>query len=177
MTSEGFEQVQEQSKNPLVRPIIIVVGLLGFGMLIFFLMSFLNEFFTSFNATGLNDSTIDDFQTNMLNIFGLFDWLIVAFMVAAIFTTGVVGYIKTTPPVFFVLNLILAPLLAYIAYFFNYVFSQYVSESFFTYAYNALPNTLLICTNLHWIALAGIIISSITWFRKKETGETFEIGQ
>ena len=37
---------------------------------------------------------------------------------------------------------------------------------------NFTQNTLLICTNLHWVALAAFVIGSITLYAKKPTSET-----
>ena len=46
-----------------------------------------------------------------------------------------------------------------------------VSDATFTATVAAFPRTMIINTNLHWVALAAIIIGSISLYGKKEKGQ------
>ena len=49
--------------------------------------------------------------------------------------------------------------------------SSAVSYSIFSAVIVSFPKTILICTNLHWVMLAMMVIGSITLYGKREKGQ------
>jgi len=52
----------------------------------------------------------------------------------------------------------------------NYLFATFFSESVFSSVIVYFPLTLIICTNLHWVTLASIILGSISLYAKNLGG-------
>ena len=61
------------------------------------------------------------------------------------------------------------PFVGLISYLLNYIFAQIIShDSLSTYiAY--FPKTILICTNMHWVALVSFVLGSIAMYSKQDT--------
>jgi len=101
----------------------------------------------------------------------MFDYIMVLVLIVLIIGVGITSYKIAAPPVFFVITFIMAGFYGLVSYFFNYVFQEIVSQSVFESALAYFPRTILICTNLHWVMLAAIIIGSITLYAKKDQGQ------
>ncbi len=132
------------------------------GMLIF------NESVSVFNEAGFigenYDTAIDGFRTSLL----VFDYIAIIVLVVLLIGIALTSYKLNTAPVFFIVTLLISPFYAAFAYFMTYNFSQIVSDSTFSTVLIYFPKTLMICTNLHWIALSQIIIGSLALYAKKE---------
>lgn len=149
----------------------MVVTLFTFGAISIFLYYILNAFITEYSTTPFYDAPAQQAATQFLAGIAMYDWVIVILMFVLIAGIGVVSYRIASPPVFFVITLITGFIEGLVSYIFNVVFSQIFSESVFTTTLLMFPKTVLICTNLHWVALAGIIVGSIALYAKKPEGQ------
>jgi hypothetical protein len=98
----------------------------------------------------------------------IYDYLIILIVVAVIIATGVTSFKINSPPVFFIVTLILGSFLGFMSYILNYVFTQWAGNSAFSSIIGLFPRTVIVGTNLHWIALILMVIGSITLYAKKE---------
>ena len=150
----------------------IIVVLLVSGMIfIFFRLIYDNMLSVYTNAGFVNTSgaikAIEGFNRGM----NAFDYIVVLVMVILIIGIGITSYTLATPPMFFLLMWIFAPILGAISYFFNYIFAQVVSQVVFESTIAHFPLTILVCTNLHWVMLIAIAVGSITLYAKRDKGQ------
>ena len=131
----------------------------------------LANFITQFNASGFCGLTCQQTGANFQNALLLFDNIIILILVVLIIAIGLTSYKLPASAAFIIISIIMAPFLGYVSYFFNYVFSQIVSQSAFDAVRAYFPKTILICTNFHWIALVVFVVGSITLYAKKEKGQ------
>jgi len=103
--------------------------------------------------------------------FNLFDKIILIIAIILIIGIAITSYKLAANPVFYVITFISAAFYAFIAYFFSYMFIQIVSNSVFTTILTRFPMTILLLTNLHWFALALIVVGAITLYGKKPEGQ------
>ena len=103
--------------------------------------------------------------------FNLYD--VTIFMVAIIFIVGiaVTTYKLSSRPVFFVFTFISAMFYGFLGYFFSYLFSQIISQSIFVVVLLRFPISIILLTNLHWIALVMIVVGAISLYGKREEGQ------
>ena len=113
--------------------------------------------------TGQIEETGDKFEYAIY----FHDYMTVLFLSALIIGIGLTSYRLNTSPAFFIISIIFAAFLGFVSYFFNYLFSQIVSNAIFTTVVGLFPITMVVCTNLHWIALATFAVGSITLYVKK----------
>lgn len=155
------------SKNGMGKSIIAMVAFLFiFGFLSMLGYLLLNEYTETFYATGYNSSQITYVGDTFLWSIGFMDWVIVFLMFFLILGIGITSYKIASPPAFFIVQFVVGIFYGLIAYFFNYMFQEIVGNVIFDATRLQFPNTILICTNLHWIALAGLIIGSLTLYGK-----------
>lgn len=131
---------------------------------------FLSSFDSFFQLSGFYSSEVEYVSTTFLFYLRALDWVIVLLMFALIIGVGVTFYKLTRAPIFFLYTFFMAAFLGLISYIFNYLFAQTVSNTAFVGVITYFPNTILICTNFHWIALLMIIIGSITLYLKNDEG-------
>lgn len=103
--------------------------------------------------------------------FAVYDTIMVIMMVVFIIGIGVTSIKLAARPVGFIVTLVLAPLFGLVSYFFNFLFQEIVSNGAFTTVIATFSNTILICTNLHWVALALVVVGAIGLFAKKPQGQ------
>ena len=94
-------------------------------------------------------------------------------MVLLIVALALANFRLRTNPAFFIITLIEAVFTGFVSYFFNYVFIQLVSDDIFNATLVFFPKTMIINTNLHWIALVAIIIGSISLYAKRKSTVEF----
>ena len=104
----------------------------------------------------------------------ILDYIIILLMIVLIISVAITSYNIATRKVFFIITLIFAAFYGFVSYFFNYVFQEIVSDAAFSSVLGFFPNTILICTNLHWIMLINIIVGSIATYAKQEKGQFLE---
>jgi len=161
-----FDFKKGQIHNYLLVPIILI----GMAIEIIFMTKFLQEFIIQFQGTGLYTGVIETVGNQFLAVMQLYDIVFVFFMTALIIGVGLTSYRLNTSPAFFIVTLIGASLMGLVSYFFNFIFSQIVSQPVLIGTAALFPRTLLFCTNFHWIALISLVIGSIALYGKKEVG-------
>lgn len=114
--------------------------------------------------TGKAKEAGDGFWTSIV----IMDYLIVLIVVAVIVATGVTSFKINSPPVFFIVTLIVGSFLGFGSWILNYIFTEWAGNDAFTSVIGLFPRTVIIGTNLHWIALTLIVVGSITLYAKKE---------
>lgn len=148
-----------------------IIFLCIFGFLTIFAYLLVNSFITEMDNNGLYDGAIKVAGDKFLTGMAIFDYATVLIMVVLIIGIGVTSYKIASPPVFFLIQFFFAAVYGFVSYFFSYLFSQLVSDSVFTATLLFFPNTILICTNLHWVALVLLIVGAITLYGKKDQGQ------
>lgn len=152
----------------------LVIFLFTFSFLsIFGTMLFL-KFIDAFTTAGIYAGQIAETGAALYRAFLIYDYIIVFVLIALLIALGITNWRLRTSPAFFIVTIIEATVIGFVSYFFNYIFIQMVSDPAFTTALLVFPRTMLICTNLHWVALVAIVIGSITLYGKKsQEGGTY----
>lgn len=148
-----------------------IILLLVFGFTSILGMLLTTEIIDGFNETGHYSSVAQEAGDGFIFTHTLFDYSIVLVMVAVIVGIGVTSYKIAAPGFFFVVMLFTGAFYGLIAFFFNYLFQELVSDPLFTSVLVHFPRTVLICKNLHWVMLLEIIVGSITLWGKKPEGQ------
>lgn len=160
-----FNKKSQAGRNILAA----VIFLLVFGMLTLIgtLVSF--EIIDTIDNSSIANPTIHAAAANFKNVYYLFDKII--FLVAIVFIIGiaVTSYKLAARPVFFVVTFISAAFYGFLSYIFSYIFSQFATQSAFDSIRSMFPVTIILLTNLHWIALTLIIVGAIALFAKRPT--------
>lgn len=154
-------------------------GLIFKGVIFIFIFGFLsilgyiytNEIIGVYQASSFWGTTMSDVANGFLAALNLFDGLAVLFMIIFIIGIGVTSFRKTEPAIFFLITIILSVFYGAVSYFFNYIFAQMIAQDIFLSAIAHFPMTILICTNMHWLALATIVVGAITLYAKRPRGE------
>ena len=149
----------------------VIAALFALALSFIISMLVLTTFTTQFIATGYCDATCQSTAANFAWALRLFDSIIIIVVVTLIIAVGLTSYKLPASAAFFVISFLFAPILGYVSYFFNYVFSQIVSQAAFDAVRAFFPRTILVCTNFHWVALVVFVVGSITLFAKKEQGQ------
>ena len=147
----------------------VVIFLLGFGLITMFATLIYQNLLAGLVTAGVGAEAIAVGNT-FLGVLQFYDLIMVFLLVALLIGVGITSFKLNTAPIFFVVTLFMGAITAAVSYFFNYIFFQIVSHTAFTTVVALFPKTILICTNLHWVALVAIIIGSITLYAKKEQG-------
>jgi len=151
-----------------LAPIIILVM---FGFLNILAYVIFTSFITSIAATGLYDANAQAVAAGFLNGIQAYDYLIIFLAIIFVVGIGMTSFFIATSRIFFLITLILGIFWAFVAYFFSYIFAQLVEPAVFAVAKGVFPRTLLLLTNLHWLALLFIIVGSLTLYAKRERGQ------
>ena len=152
----------------------VIAVLFTFAFSFIVAMVILTAFTTQFTATGFCDEVCQSTAEKFSWTLQLFDSIIILVVVVLIIAVGLTSYKLPASAAFFIISIIMAPFLGYVSYFFNYIFSQLISQSAFDAVRGYFPKTILVCTNFHWIALAVFVVGSITLFAKREKGQYIE---
>ena len=92
-------------------------------------------------------------------------------MTVFIIGIAVTSFKLRTRPIGYIVAFISVPFLGFISYFFNYVFIEMMSNDKLATVQIYFPMSMIICTNLHWVALTMFIVGSIMLFsRDREEG-------
>jgi len=149
----------------------VTIMLLVFGFLSIIMYVIYFQFTQGLVTAGLYTGVAQETGDKFLSALAAFDYLIVFFMMGLLITVGVTSYRLATAPVFFLITLIMGIFWGFISYVFNYVFIKMIEDPNVQSALVHFPRTILVCTNLHWVALAAIIIGSVTLYAKKPKGQ------
>ncbi len=148
-----------------------IIFLFIFGYLIVFTYTYITEYKNAVIDTGLSVEDVEPVAESFLFGIRLFDWLAILVLAALVLGVGVTSYKVASAPVFFVVMIVSGAMLGFISYFFNFVFSEFVSDVVFSSTIVYFPRLIIICTNLHWVALAMFAVGSITMYGKRERGQ------
>lgn len=149
----------------------VIIFLFIFGFLSIFAYFFLQSFITEFQTAGYYNGATEYAGDTFLYYLRWFDWLTVVLMIVLIIGAGITSYALAAKPVFFLVTFIMSAFFGFISYFFNFIFQAMVSDSLFTATLVYFPKTIWICTNLHWVMVALIVVGSITLYGKREKGQ------
>lgn len=160
------------SKKALVNEVMaVIITLLGFGILTIIGYLLTTESMQAIENTDVNSTLIEATGEKFIAAIAIFDYLIVIVMVLLIIGIGIASYKIAAPPIFWLITFIMAAFMGYVSYFFNFLFAELVSEPVFAGVIAVFPRTILINTNLHWVAIAAIAIGSITLYAKRDKGQ------
>lgn len=129
---------------------------------------------TAFTDAGLYNGTLQETGDKFVAVYSVFDWVILLVMVTLIIGVGLTSFKLAAAPAFFIISVILSAFYGFVSYFFSFVFQEIVSNAVFAGTLAVFPRTIMICTNLHWVALITFVIGSITLFAKREKGQFVE---
>lgn len=150
--------------------LVIVIFLFVFGVSSIMSMALMLGLIQGWTDAGLYVGDIKEAGDSFLAGLSVLDYITVILLMVFIVGIGVTTYRLNTPPIFFIVMFVLSAGMGFISYFFSYFFQNFASQSALTAANYFFPRTIIICTNLHWVALVAIVIGSITLFGKKEKG-------
>lgn len=157
------------SKNGQMRNYMTVVTVLfAFGFLSILGMTIYENFQEAWVTSGYYNAAVEDNANKFKEGLKMYDKVITLLMVVMIIGVGVSSFKLRTSKVALLVSIILVPFMGFISYFFNHLFREMISDAAFTTALAFFPITLLICTNLHWVALVAFIVGSITLYAKRE---------
>jgi hypothetical protein len=145
----------------------IIIFIMLFGFFTIFSYYFVVEYSTAMNATEYYPEESQELTEGILYTLRLFDYALIGIVMAMIIGLAITSYRVASEGVFFIVMLVSGIFYGYIAYFFNYLFQQLVSDAIFTATLQYFPLTVLICSNLHWVMLLEIIVGSIALWGKK----------
>jgi len=155
--------------NSEIRMIAVGISVLfGFGFFAIFGYLILNTYITEFTTAGYYTGVTKTVGDSYLFALSLFDYFIVLVMFILIIGTTYASFKLTRPRIFFVLTFIMAFIIAFISYIFNFVFFSIITNPVIIGITTVFPKTIIICTNLHWIALVMIVLSSIAVYGKRD---------
>jgi len=100
----------------------------------------------------------------VFNLYKIFDYVAVTLCIIFIIGIGYTSYLIRAKPIAFIITMVVSGFYGFMAYVMSYIYSQFASNTAFTVILYLFPLTLLILTNLHWIALVMILVSSIALF-------------
>lgn len=151
----------------------IVIFLFTFGFLSILGFLLMTNFIAGFEDSGYYTGVTETTGDNILEAMKMYDYIIVIIMALLIVALALANFKLRTNPAFFIITLIEAVFTGFISFFFNYIFIQLVSDSIFDTTLAFFPKTMIINTNLHWIALVAIIVGSISLYAKKKSTVEF----
>ena len=162
-----MRKLLKNKKAQGINYVAVTAFLFIFGFLNLVWYTVLVQFTVAMDSTGLYTGIAKTTGGKFITAIISFDWLGVLLLVGLLIALGTTMYRIKSSPVFFIITLLFGLFWGFISYFFNYTFIQMISTEALVAAQAYFPRTLLICTNLHWVSLAAIIIGSITLYAKK----------
>jgi len=167
----NLSDFKKNKKGQVRNYYIVLVAMFVFGFMGILGYFLLSEMATAYESTGYWTSTMEETANNFLFSLQILDYVIVLILVVMIIGVALTSYKLNAKPAFFIISIIMAPFLGFVSYFFNYLFAQLVGQDVFTATLLYFPNTIIICTNLHWVALLAFAVGSIALYAKKDTGD------
>ena len=158
-------------KGQILNYMIVITTLFIFGVMSLIAAVLMQGVIQGFTDAGMYTGVISETGAKFLSAILLFDKVILFLAVGFIISIGITSFKLAAPPAFFILSFIMAAFYGFISYFFNYLFFQMASNEVFAAVTVSFPLTLILCTNLHWIALAVFIVGSITLYAKRDTSQ------
>lgn len=161
-------------KAGITGPLLIVMSLFFLAFCSILTVLVLTSIKTSLTTAGYYSGDVETVFEKYIDSVELMDNILVFLMIGFFILLGLTAFRVSSHPAFFVVSIILVIFMGFISYFFNYVFIKLVSPTVFSAVLVAFPKSLIICTNLHWVALIGFAIESILLYGKKPKGQFVE---
>lgn len=158
-------------KGQMLNYMIVITTLFIFGVMSLISAVLMQGVIQGFTDAGIYTGVISETGAKFLSAILLFDKIILFLAIGFIISIGITSFKLAAPAAFFILSFIMAAFYGFISYFFNYLFFQMASNEVFAAVTVSFPLTLVLCTNLHWIALAVFIVGSITLYAKRDTSQ------
>jgi len=124
-----------------------------------------------FTAAGFWNGTLASTGEGFLRGLRFFDKLSGFFVIVFIIGAATTTFRLASGPTFYVILFVQAAAYGFMSYIFNLIFLTTATNSVFDGIRGFFPLTMIICTNLHWVMLALIVVGSIAMFGKKEKGQ------
>jgi hypothetical protein len=121
----------------------------------------LQQVITTFQGSSVYSSNMDTPIKYFQASYYWWDYIILLVMVIMIIGVAVTSYRLKSRPIGYLISFIVAPFYGFISYVMNYYFIQMVSPAQLAAVHIYFPITMIICTNLHWIALISLIVGGI----------------
>jgi len=161
--------LSNSKKSQVHNYMAIVIFLLIFGFLTILSMTLFLGFKNAYVTTGYYVGDVADAGDNFEAGLKLFDKITLFMLVILIIGVGVSSFRLATSKVAFIVSVVLIPFMGFVSYFFNYIFLRLIGDAAFAAVLTFFPITILICTNLHWVAIFAAIVGSITLYAKRES--------
>jgi len=150
---------------------IVMIVLVAFVIVSMFGTLITFAILDGFTGLSMYDATMAATVQHFRDVFYIFDYMTVAILILAIIGIAITSYRLASAPVFVVVTFFSAAFYGYVGYIFDHIFIRLVSHSAFTTIYAMYPRSILICSNLEWVALGLVFIGSIALYAKKERGQ------
>ena len=156
-------------RGQILNYIAVILFLFVFGIVIIIGYNIETNVIDAYNATGFYSPEMEAIGDRFLAAQLFFDNIIVILMALFIVGVGITSFRLPTRAAGFIVTIVMATFLGFISYFFNFIFVQIVSQPSLISFANAFPLTLIVCSNLHWVALTAMVVGSIALYAKKQT--------
>jgi len=151
--------------------IAVVIVLVLFGFFSILAYTIWAQILTALAAGGFYVGTVKVTADAFTRGFAAADYMIILLFVFLTLGIGLTSFKLPTRTIGFLITLVVGVFWCFVSYFFNYIFIQLVSPDVLSVAVGLFSRTMILCTNLHWVALIQIIVGSITLFGKEEKGQ------
>jgi len=158
-------------KGQIFNYAVVIVTLFIFGFMSLISAVLMQGVITGFTDAGYYTGEISATGAKFLSAILLFDKIILFLAIGFIISVGLTSFKLNSPPAFFIISFIMAGFYGWISYFFNYLFIQMASNAVFAAVTASFPLTLILCTNLHWVALTIFVVGSVTLYAKRDTSQ------
>ncbi len=157
------------NKGQIHNYFVIIALLFTLGVLTMISMVLMMGLEGAFTDAGLWSGIIETTGDSFKSSIQIYDTIVVMMMASLMIGIGLTSYRLNTAPAFFIVTIIYAGFLGFSSYIFNYIFSRMVLTPELTAVEIYFPKLIAVCTNLHWIALATIIVGSLALYAKSPT--------
>lgn len=148
-----------------------IISLFFFGVVLIFSGFFAYSIASTILSTFPTVSGLATAINGVLAIYSFLDYAVLILSVFFIILIGYTSYRLKSYPMYYLLTFFTSAFYGFIAYVLSYIFSQYASNAIFVTILYMFPLTILLLTNLHWIALAMIIVGAITFYSGDQQNE------
>lgn len=141
-----------------------IVILFSISIMFIFSSYFAVKIIEGYQSSSVYVSAMEQPINGFLRTINFFDTTMVIILVLLIIGVAITSYVLAPKPIFFIINMIMCIIYGILSYAFNIIFFNIVSNALFSTIVLRFPKTILICTNLHWVALALFVVGSIASF-------------
>lgn len=114
---------------------------------------------------------LDTVINQVLGLYTLYDYGILIIAIFFIIAIGYTSYRIRAHPMYYIITIFTSAFYGFVAYMMSYIYAQFASNSVFTIILYMFPLSILLLTNLHWIAFAMIVVAAVTLYSKDPKSE------